>query len=310
MEKTPLPDFYQPDRVGRLYRPHVAEAVEAGLSAGFEPSSADQRRRILLLVDEQVDFVHADGSLSVPGAVEDTRRVIEWIFRNTGKVTMIAASLDSHIPIQIFFQTWWEDVKGQPPEPYTAITSQDVEEKKWRPVYEPEWSMKYVHRLKEGAQKDLMIWPYHTLIGTQGHNITPALYEAIAYHSAARQSKPEFIVKGTIAKTEYYSLLEPEVKVEEDPRGTLQEDFLERLLGFDAIYIAGQAKSHCDLETIESIVARYGEQREVVEKIHVLMDCTSSVQHPEIDFETIAQVAYQRYAKKGLKLVNSTEPVE
>jgi nicotinamidase/pyrazinamidase len=304
-----LPEFYRPDRVGSLYRPDVARAVQEGLNAGIRPASSDEQRRMLLLVDEQVDFVHEDGSLSVPGAVADTRRVIEWIIKNMEKITTIVASLDSHIPIQIFFQTWWMSLEGKYPEPYTPITTQDVEQKRWRPIYETEWSMDYVYALKKKAKKDLMIWPYHTLIGTQGHNITPSLYEAIAYYSAARRSKPEFIVKGTIAKTEYYSLLEPEVKVEEDPRGTLNREFLERLLSYDAIYIAGQAKSHCVLETITSIMERYGEQREIVEKLNVLTDCTSSVQHPEIDFEAMAQEAYKGFEEKGLHLITTGDPV-
>jgi nicotinamidase/pyrazinamidase len=304
------PSFYHPERVGTLFRPDVSAAVWEGLHAGCEPSNSDERRNMLLLVDEQIDFVHEDGALSVPGAVADTRRMMEWIFRNTARITTIAASLDSHIPIQIFFQTWWANAEGEHPAPYTAITSRDVEEGTWIPIYEKEWSVRYVRQLEEKAKKDLMIWPYHTLIGTQGHNITPALYEAIAYHSAARQSKPEFIVKGTIPQTEFYSLLEPEVKVEEDPRGTLNEDFLRRLLSYDAIYIAGQAKSHCVLETVSSIMDRYGGQREVVSKFHVLMDCTSSVQHPEIDFEGLAQKAYLAFARQGLNLIDSAQPLD
>jgi hypothetical protein len=64
------------------------------------------------------------------------------------------------------------------------------------------------------------------------------------------------------------------------------------------------------LETITSIVNRYGDRREIIEKFHVLMDCTSSVQHPEIDFEAIAQEAYRAFEKKGLRLVESTEPLD
>jgi nicotinamidase/pyrazinamidase len=128
--------------------------------------------------------------------------------------------------------------------------------------------------------------------------------------SAARQAKPDFIVKGIFAKTEYYSLLEPEAKVEGDPRGTLQKGFLEGLLAFDEIYIAGQAKSHCVLETIHPIMDRYGDQREIVEKFYLLMDCASSVQPPEIDFEAIAQEAYIKFKKKGLNLVKSTDPLD
>jgi nicotinamidase-related amidase len=304
------PDFYEPDRVGQLYRARTEEAISAGLATEMRPSREDHVSRLLLLVDEQVDFVHADGSLSVPGAVEDARRVIEWIFRYAPKITDIALSLDSHHPIQIFYQTWWEDEAGRAPEPNTVITAQDVESGKWQPRFEPEWSAEYVQNLKAQAKKDLMIWPYHTMLGTNGHSLTPALYEAVAYHSAARETKPEFIIKGTISDTEYYSLLEPEVKREDDPRGTLNEDFLGRLVGYGQVYIAGQAKSHCVLETLSSIMDRYGDQREVAEKLHVLIDCTSAVAHPEIDFDAMADETLAEFEEKGLKLVSSEDPIE
>lgn len=304
-----FPAFYQPDRVGSLYIPDVPAAIDAGLHAGHSPAVQDTDRRLLLLVDEQVDFVHHDGALSVPGAVSDTRRLIEWMFRHTGEITQITASLDSHLPIHVFYSTWWVDEQGRSPAPYTAITQEDVEQGKWRPVYEVEWSLEYVRRLQEQARKDLMIWPYHTMIGTQGHAITPALYEAIVYHSAARQSKPEFLVKGTIAKTEFYSIFEPEVKVNEDPLGGLNASFLDTLAGFDEIYIAGQAKSHCVLETIHSLVKYYEDNKRALTSVRVLMDCTSSVQHPEVDFEAIAQEALLGFEKQGLRLVTTRDPL-
>lgn len=305
-----IPDFYAPDRVGEMYRARSEEAISAGLKAEVRPSKEDHERRLLLLVDEQVDFVHSDGSLSVPGAVEDARRVIEWIFRYTPKITDIALSLDSHHPIQIFYQTWWEDEDGNPPAPNTVITAQDVETGKWIPRFDPTWSVGYVQDLKAQAKKDLMIWPYHTMMGTSGHIITPALYEAVVYHSAARESEPEFIIKGTIPETEYYSLLEPEVKRPDDPRGTANEGFLERLIAYEQVYIAGQAKSHCVLETLTSIMDRYGDQREVIEKIHLLTDCTSAVDHPEIDFDAMADERLEGFAERGLKLITSGDPIE
>ncbi len=150
-----------------------------------------------------------------------------------------------------------------------------------------------------------MIWPFHTMIGTPGHAITPVLSEAISYHSAARRSQPRYIIKGTLAQTEYYSLLEPEVKVEREPGGQLNQDLLDWIMAFDRIYIAGQAKSHCVLETLNSI-ARYSPDQ--LGKLHLLTDCTSSVQHPEIDFESLAQEALAALSKRGLVLQDSTQP--
>jgi nicotinamidase-related amidase len=155
-----------------------------------------------------------------------------------------------------------------------------------------------------------MIWPFHVLLGTPGHALTPILYEAIAFHSAARSAQASFEIKGTIAKTEYYSLLEPEVKVPDDPRGVLNERLLERLLSFDAVYFAGQAKSHCVLETISSIVQRFGDNLQVMEKLHLIEDCTSSVQHPEIDFEAMANEAFETFAEKGMRVIQSSDPLD
>ncbi|MEP7294224.1 MAG: hypothetical protein ABI835_20720, partial [Chloroflexota bacterium] len=158
------PDFYHPERVGQLSVPDTPRVVAAGRALGV--TTLEKARTLLLLVDMQVDFVHTDGALSVPGAVEDTRRVIEWIFRNLSEITAIAASLDSHLPISIFFPTWWVDQQDRHPQPYTVIRSDDVLAGRWMPLYEPIWSSEYCQKLEAQSKKELMIWPYHTLIGT------------------------------------------------------------------------------------------------------------------------------------------------
>jgi nicotinamidase-related amidase len=305
-----FPPFYDPEKAGRLYTPNIRRIVDAGHDTEISPALADHEQILLVLVDAQVDFIHTDGALSVPGAVDDTRRAIEWILRNLGHITTIVASLDSHVPLQIFSPTWWVDADDNHPEPFTVVTDADVAAGKFKPLYEVEWSHDYVEKLEEQAKKALMIWPYHTLIGTPGHNITPALYEAIAYHSAARRSQPQFLAKGSIPKTEHYSMLEPEVKVPDEPQGTLNTEFLDMVAGYDRVYIAGQAKSHCVLETVTSMMRYFGDQPEIVNKLHVLTDCMSSVAHPEIDFEAMATEAFNRFAEHGLHLTTSDESLD
>lgn len=309
---THWPDFFTAQKVGTLYVPDTQAAIDQGHAdaAQMAPATLDTRRIALLLVDPQVDFIHEDGALSVPGAVEDTRRTIEWIFQHSGELTAIAASLDSHIPTQIFYPLWWVNENGEHPAPYTVITSEDAEDKRWMPVFEPEWSIRYVHKLNQQAKKALMIWPYHTMVGTPGHSITPALYEAIAYHSAARQSQPTFLHKGMIPKSEHYSLLEPEVKVPEHPQGALNREFLEMMADYDVIYVAGQAKSHCVLETIASVMRYFKDQPAQIAKWRMLTDCMSSVVHPEIDFEALANNTFTHFADQGLTLTTSQAPVD
>ena len=301
------PDFYTPNRLGEIYVPNVLAAVNAGSAAKLTPAADDDRKIMLLLVDVQIDFVHPDGALSVPGAVDDTRLTVEWLYQHCGQITTIGASLDSHLPIQIFSPTWWVDSAGEHPDPYTVITSDEVKDGRWQPVYEAAWSATYVEKLEAQAKKALMIWPYHTLIGTPGHSLIPALYEAIAYHSAARRTQPHLLTKGTIPKTEHYSMLEPEVKVPEHPHGTLNTAFLDLVASHDLVYIAGQAKSHCVLETVTSMMRYFADRPEMIAKLRVLTDCMSSVAHPEIDFDTLANETFSTYAERGLKLAQSTD---
>lgn len=304
-----FPSFYDLDKVGTLYVPDTAGAISAGRALDLSPSAQAQVKTILLLVDPQVDFVHVDGKLSVPGAVEDTRRTIEWVFTNLNRLTTIAASLDSHLPIQIFSPAWWSNQEGLHPEPYTVIRSSDVNAGVWKPLYEVVWSISYVAKLEAQAKKELMIWPYHTLIGTPGHAITPALYEAIAYHASARQTQPVFLEKGMIPTTEYYSMLEPEVKVPDHPMGELNISFLNMLASYDLIYVAGQAESHCVLETVASIMRYFADQPAVLRKLRILEDCMSPVAHPTIDFAEIARKKFRVYAEQGLQIVNSRMPI-
>lgn len=299
------PDFYQPERVGQLGEARTSQAVAEGLTRGGRPAADDRERSLLLLVDPQVDFVHEDGALSVPGAVADTRRTIEWLFDRLESITSIAASLDSHLPRQIFYPTWWVDPAGAHPEPFSLITIEAVETGRWIPLFEPEWSAYYVSELQKTARKTLMIWPFHTMIGTPGHAIDPALSEAISYHAAARSSQPRYVIKGTLPSTEYYSLLEPEVKVEHQVEGQLNRDLLDWITAFDRVFVAGQAKSHCVLETLNSIADHRPEQ---LGKLHLLTDCTSSVLHPEIDFDSIAQEALAALSDRGLVMQDSTLP--
>ncbi|MGA9531820.1 MAG: hypothetical protein WBR18_03810 [Anaerolineales bacterium] len=305
-----IPAYYQHERVGELFSPRVSAAIEAGAELGLPAAATDSRRIGLLLIDAQVDFIHPKGTLPVPGAVDDSRRTIEWIYRHLADLTTIYASLDSHLPNQIFYPTWWSDQDGVHPDPYTTIRAEQVDEGVWRPLHETEWSVSYVHELESGSKKELMIWPYHTMIGSQGHDMMPALYEAVVHHAAARRVQPRFVQKGTIARTEYYSLLEPEVKVPDEPAGNLNRALLDELLGYDLLYVAGQAKSHCVLETLVSIFRYRGDEPAAIGRLRLLADCTSSVVHPQVDFESLAEESLNGLEARGLMRVSSTDPVE
>ena len=81
------------------------------------------------------------------------------------------------------------------------------------------------------------------------------------------------------------------------------------LLDFDAVFIAGQAKSHCvawtiedlrnEIETVDSNLTR---------KVYLLEDCSSPVVIPGIiDYTDSAEAAFQRFADAGMHIVRSTD---
>jgi nicotinamidase/pyrazinamidase len=151
----------------------------------------------------------------------------------------------------------------------------------------------------------LMIWPFHCMEGSVGRALVPALSEAIMYHSGARMAQPTYLTKGTIAQTEFYSVLEPEVKYPQHPDGVLNTKFQQIISEFDLIYIAGEARSHCVLETMNSVLRNFADRPNVIKKLRFLDDCTSSIQ----GFEAATETAIQQFSEQGVRLVQSTDPI-
>ena len=164
--------------------------------------------------------------------------------------------------------------------------------------------------LEKAAKKNLMIWPFHCLVGTDGQKLVPALHEAIAFHAGARVTKPELITKGTVPQVEHYGIFAAEVPYPKNPKASgLNTEYLDLIAQYDRIYVAGEAKSHCVLETMRQMLSYFSSQPEVIAKIRFLVDCTSSVVHPVIDFETIAKDELAKMEKQGVQMVQSTAEV-
>ena len=292
------------------YAARIQEFTEAGRSAGLTPASSDSEKIAAVLVDYQHDFVDPSGTLYVPGSQADVARFLTWFYSNVHKITTVYASLDTHIPFQIFYSSWWVNPRtGEHPQPFTVITGQDVENHTWAPLLEPEWSAHYVHELQQKARKDLMIWPYHTMQGTLGHMLVAPISEAIAWHSAARHVQPIYIEKGLTTRTEFYGIFGAEVPDPQSPASNLNIPLLDSVMQHDKVYIAGEAKSHCVLETERQIVEHYANQPEMLRKLYFLKDCTSSVQHPVIDFDALAEEELAKMRERGVNIVMSTDSV-
>ena len=304
-----FPDFYDPSRIGALFYPDKAAIAAAALETNFAPAAADVFKTHLVIIDMQVDFCHPQGSLHVPGSLGDIQRLTEFIYRNAGIITQITCSLDSHLPFQIFHPAWWADANGAYPAPFPLIPWEDIKQGKWRPLIAATASANYVQQLESQAKKQLTIWPYHVMIGSVGNMLDQELWSAIFWHSLARKSQPAWLAKGSLPLTEHYSIIQPEVPMPDHPLGGKNQAFLDSLAAADAIVIAGEAASHCVLETVEDLVEDFGSDPETLRKIYFLRDCTSPVRHPEVDFQAIAQARFAEFAQMGVNFIDSTAPL-
>jgi nicotinamidase-related amidase len=334
MHELPLPAHFEPSQVGAVWRvPYEDRAQQAalwGASHDLTPAAADEFRVCLLAVDVQNTFCVPDFELFVrgrsgTGAVDDNRRLCEFVYRNLGRITQIFPSLDTHDAMQVFHAIWLVDEHGEHPAPYTLVSADDVATGRWRvnPAvaealgldvgYAQRHLAHYTRRLAEGGKYDLTIWPYHAMLGGIGHALVSAVEEAIFFHGIARLSRPEFQVKGDKALTEHYSMLGPEVTDGPDGErlGGKNTELVAKLLEFDAVIVAGQAKSHCVAWTIEDLLDDADLRERLAPRTYLLEDCTSPVVVPGVvDYTDEANAAFADYAEAGMHIVRSTEPME
>jgi nicotinamidase-related amidase len=304
--ELPLPPHWDPASIAEVRRvPYEERAAEAALWARehlVRPARQDADRVCLLLVDCQNTFCTPGFELFVPGALDDNRRLCEFVYRNLGVITQIVPTLDTHHAVQVFHASWLVGADGRHPAPYTAVSVQDVEDGVWRAAdpAEQDGLVEYVRALEAGGRYRLIVWPYHAMLGGIGHALVSAVEEAVFFHSVARQSSPAFQVKGDDPRTEAYSALGPEVG------GRRNDDLVEVLRSFDRILLAGQAKSHCVAWTVEDLLADLP-----AERLYLLEDCMSPVVVPgAVDFTAEADAAVARFAERGVRVIRSTHPVE
>jgi nicotinamidase/pyrazinamidase len=312
MATQTFPTLYDPSDIYKDYTPRTKDFMALGAKAGLPLAAKDKSTGsgALIIIDMQNDFVRPTGTLLVPGAEYDTQRLVEFIYRNAESITAIYATLDSHYPLQIFFGEWWENPQtGEHPADYTVVTYSDVRNGVWRARIDPVWSHRYLSELESRGKKSLMIWPKHTMVGTWGHNLVPALAEAIAWHSAARMTQPTFLTKGDVPHTERYGAFASEVEYPNNPRGGTDTQILDTIGRYDRTWWAGEAETHCVLESQIQAVNYFANQPDVLARMFFLMDCTSPITHPSIDFVGMARREQARMSGLGVRLVKSTDPM-
>lgn len=297
--KTRYEEIVDVQAVGGLNPKKNNEILALASKEQIKPAVEDAEKVLLLAIDFQNDFMD-HGELGVPNAHQDVKNTTQFIYKHLEKITRIAISLDTHQPQQIFHPCWWIDEAGNHPNPFTIITAKDVEEGKWRAVVKPKESLEYVQGLEKFGKKQLCIWTYHCLEGTFGAALESQFSNMAYFHSIARKSVVQRLVKGKDPLSEMYGIIKPEY----DKRNYINMDFLNQLESYDKIIIVGEAKSHCVLESIAQIVTHYQDRPDVTSKVYVLEDCMS----PIPGFEATTEQAFTAFKTNyRINIVKSTD---
>lgn len=332
MDKLPIPEFFDADKVGAVWRvPYEERAKQArdwALQHRLQPASTDQTTIWLMLIDVQNTFCIPGYELYVAGAsgraaVDDNIRLCRFIYRNLGGITYITATMDTHRAMQIFHAIFFVDKDGNHPAPYTDIQASEVRDGKWKfnpelashfeiaPEYGQQMLVHYAEELERKGKYALTIWPYHAMLGGIGHALVSSVEEALFFHSLVRTAQYDIEIKGDKPFTENYSVVGPEVLTGPmgETLGTHNPKFIEGLRQFDRLIIAGQAKSHCVAWTVADLLDDINAvDPGLAKKVYLLEDCTSPIVVPGlVDHTSAANEAYARFAKAGMHLIRSDQ---
>jgi nicotinamidase-related amidase len=340
--ELPVPPHYAPEHSRRFsYAPDqaalLAQAVAWRDQHGIRPAGADQATVRLLLIDVQKDFCFPEGSLYVggrsgTGALDDNDRIARLIYRNLEQITDITCTLDTHLPFQIFFPSFWLDRDDAPPASNREVRLADIREGHLRPNPAIAWWLcdgdegwlrrqveRYCAELEQAGRYTLYLWPPHCLLGSDGHALSGVVHEARLFHAYVRGAQSWIETKGDHALSENYSVLAPEVLLRHDGRVLAERNtrLVEVLLDCDALLVAGQAASHCVKSSVEDLLDEIrARDASLARKVYLLRDCMSSVVVPDpaqpgqplYDFTPQAEAALARFAEAGMHVVDSTVP--
>ena len=339
-KQLPMPGFYRADQVVASdrwidYAALQAAATDWREQHDIKAASTDRFKLGVLAIDVQNTFCHPQGELYVAGmsgtgAVDDSVRLVEFIYRNLGVISGLSCTLDTHRMFAVFHPAFLVNDQGAHPAPFSQVTNADIKSGVWRPSPFASSALgvslmalerhldHYTAELERAGRYALTIWPYHGVLGDRGHTLVTGLAEAANFHGLVRGVQPGIEVKGTNPLVENYSVLGPEVRqlfngspVERNTR------FVEQLLRYDALVIAGQAKSHCVAWTIDDLLSEIlSKDPALARKVYLLEDCTTSIVVKDgagsvlADYGPDADKAFDKFRQAGMHVVNSTDPLD
>lgn len=337
--QLPLPNFFAETRkkMSQLWFVDYAQRMKDALAwrktHGVTLASTDRFKIANVGIDDQITFMDMPGAqLPVTGAVKDSERFCEFVYRNAPYITKNVFTFDTHTTWQIFHTIFLVDANGNPPDANIPISDADIQAGKYQVnkeaayavfgdanhyAYMARYLKHYSARLaKSKDQFPLIPWVFHSMLGGIEHALHPAIHEAAFFHEILRGTQRQIETKGGSPMSEAYSPYGEEVDLDQNNNviGRKNVDMFNMLSEYDAVVISGQAKSHCVRAFINDHLRMVlAKDPELARKVYLVSDLTSPVVivpgHPFLDFTSSADAAFKEFADAGMNVVESTTPM-
>lgn len=219
-----------------------------------------------LIIDAQNCFMDLPAErkhleeLPVPGAWASAERTADFLTQAAARIGTVVVTLDSHASYGIERPGYWVNAQGQPLQPFTQVTLDDVRSGRVRTAdpARADSADQVLERMAQRGRRTLMIWPLHGVLGTWGHNLADPIARALQLWET-RQLRPALrVLKGRNPHTEHYSAVSAEVPLTDDPHTQVNHEMVQALadsLTPDArLFVSGQAGSHCVDATVRELV--------------------------------------------------------
>lgn len=284
----------------------------------------------LIVIDGQNDFLDTCGSLRIPNADVEARRLKEMIWKGVDAIDSIRTSLDVHHLNDGSHNIHWMNENDESVDPFTIITHDDVLKGKYYPTFSfgmwngakissRDWALNYTKSLEEKGRTPLCLWPVHCQFGTWGSNLYQPIKEAFDYWCQNSVEWVDFIIKGDWAWTEHYSAIQADVPDITQSSTCFNYTFADNMNAADKILWAGWAGSHCFPWTVKDSVdyfepsleeKSYGAENEFVKKCILLEDACAPVPNPHGDvpnFSKSRQEFLDEMESRGAIISTTTE---
>jgi nicotinamidase-related amidase len=344
----PLPPHYKPEKVvdtkdGGLWMVDYEKVWKGALEwkKKYSVSNAvlDNPTICYVPIDVMVTFLLEGGGLPIAGGLKAARLGIEWMYQHLQYITTMAPTMDTHTWGQIFHPPWLVDNNGQNPDPYgptgpVLVPHDDVKKGKWKfnaalanavlpfvskdklgeaYTYLSNYTAYYTQTLSQGGSTgkfELMVWPFHAMLGGIEHALLPSMHEMLFFHSCLRNAERRTQIKGGEPRSENYNPLEVEVTRDQNghPVGQVNTTFLKLILDHDYVITDGFASSHCFKWFMDYLVKKIQVQDPaMVKKVYIRKYATAPVPiviPGVVDFPQIAEDSFTAYAKAGVHVID------